>query len=679
MTPTRSLSSAALAVLALAAAASAQGRLSQGEVLMAQGDPIVAVPGAINNGSSSLSNPILDAEGNVLFRGRMTGGGVGPTNDFAYFLGRTAGSLQMVVQSGMADPTTGGQLGAGTTLNTSTGTGIGGSPRLAPHNNILLFGCSMIGGTIINTGTAATGRNDTALLWGPPGSFTVLARRGMSVTTASNSQTYQIDTALNNLSYQGTALNGSGIACFQATVIGGDVSGTTNNVGWLTGVPGSLDWVCRKGDQIAIPGGNNPGTYPVGTMGFNCMMNAYGQILNDERLSNTVGTPSPATTANDNLVMIYTPGLGNQLAMREGDPSPVAGANFGSPTLAQGFGNLGKYGFTCTLSGGVTTADDNANFIGSLSGAQLVHREGTQAPGLPAGVLMGTANSTSSYSDYEGGSLAFYCVLTGTGVTTSNDTSAWLGRPGNLQLLAREGDPAPGFSFVPGLVSATLGDIQAGSIQLNEQGMVIIGGVTVAVTDGAGTTNVSCTYVWDPTTGLHLFTSALDYYPTVAGPTNSFTAGGMQFPSGDGCPLDLNNNGDVVYAAFFNTGGAVARTRIGSLNAKPSAIAQAAGGVQTMQLDAGVANAGNLYAVMGSFAGTLPGIPLGGNLIVPLNFPLYTNSLGFLDAQGQAGAALTLPGPLSGFAGLQISHAFGVIDNAGNITHISRPCSVLLY
>ena len=672
------------ALLACAASASAQSLLSQGEVLMAQGDPIVAVPGAINSGSSAISNPLIDQAGNVLFRGRMTGGGVGPTTDFGYFFGRTGGSLQMIARSGMADPTVGNLLGLGTVLNTATGTGLGGSPRLSPNGGILMFGCSMTGPTIITTGTAATGNNSTALLWGPVGSYLVLARRGMSFTTASNSQTYQIDTALNNPGYQGTALNGSGVACFQATVIGGDVSGTTNNVGWLTGTPGSLDWAARKGDVIVVAGGATPGSFPIGFLGFNCAMNSIGQVLHDERFSNTLGTPV-ATTANDNVVMIYTPGSGNQVIVREGDASPIAGANLGSPTISQGFGPLGRFGFGCTMTGAVTTADDTALFLADASSVQLVHREGTQATGLPAGVLMGTGNFSNSYSDYQGGSIAFYCVLTGAGVTLFNDTSLWLGRPGNVQLIAREGEPAPGFEYLPGFVSATFGDtntgssgIVAGSAQLNGRGMIVFSQVTVTVVDGTGTNVRGCTYCWDPTTGLKLFASAIDVYPTVAGPTVSFTAGGLQSPGGDDSPLDLNNHGDIVHAAFFTTGGAAVRTRIGSLFATPSAISTAIGGTQTMTLDAGVANAGYLYLVAGTFAGTTPGILLGSE-IVPLNFPLYTNSIGLLDAQGNSTASLVLPGGLGAFAGATIHHAFGVIDPSANITHVSRACGVLLY
>jgi hypothetical protein len=690
-----------VSVLAMAASAAAQSVLSQGEVLMAQGDAIVAVPGATNGGSSAIDSPILDLAGNVLFRARMTGGGVSATNDRAYFLGRTGSTLQMILRSGQADPT--GLLGAGTTLNTATGTGLGGNPRLSPTGGILMFGCSLSGPGIVTTGTAATGNNSTALLWGPVGGLTVLAQRAQSFTTASNNQTYQFDTAFNSPSYQQTSLNGNGVACFQATVIGGDVVGTTNNVGWLTGVPGGLDWVARKGDVMVISGGAAPGQYPIGTLGFNCAMNQSGQILHDERLSNTAGTPSPATTANDNCVFVYTPGLGSQLLVREGDQAvgAPAGALYGAPTIAQGFGATGQGAFGSQMTGAVTTADDAALFLGGVGNVQMVVREGDQAPGLPAGVLMGTPNFNSSYSDYLGGSVAFYCALTGTGVTVYNDTSLWLGRPGNLQLIAREGDAAPGFEYLTGYVSATFGDttpttgggsgIVAGSVQMNDHGQIVFSQCKVTVVDATGSNVYGCSYCWDPVTGLKLFASAIDNYPTVAGPTLSFTAGGVQFPSGDSCPLDLNNNGDVVHAAFFNTGSAAVRTRIGSLACSPSAVSTATGGSHVMKLDAGVANAGAIYLIAGSVSGTRPGFQFGG-FTVPLNIDywfnlslqaansaVYANTFGTLDAQGRATASFNMPAGFPAFAGLTVNNAYGVIDGSGNVTHVSLPGGVLLY
>jgi hypothetical protein len=279
-----SLSSLAFCLSALAPSLAAQGLLSQGQTLLSDGDPVAAVPGATIGNTSSIDSAMIDLDGNVLVRARMTGGGVGATTDRAYFLGRTRETMQMILQSGAADPT-GGLLGAGTTLNTATGTGLSGSPRLSPRNGYVMFGCSLSGPSIVTTGTAAAGNNSTAILWGQPAALQVLARRGDFFTTATNQQTYQFDSSFSAPSHQTTCLNENGIATFQSTVIGGDVVGTTNNLGWLIGTPGNLDWVIRKNDIVSIPGGNNPGVFAIHTaLGFNCALNVLGQAVHDERL-----------------------------------------------------------------------------------------------------------------------------------------------------------------------------------------------------------------------------------------------------------------------------------------------------------------------------------------------------------------------------------------------------------
>ncbi len=100
----------------------------------------------------------------------------------------------------------------------------------------------------------------------------------------------------------------------------------------------------------------------------------------------------------------------------------------------------------------------------------------------------------------------------------------------------------------------------------------------------------------------------------------------------------------------------------------------ATGGVQTMTLGAGAANAGAVHVLLGSLSGTQPGFPLDG-FTLPLNIDAYTlatlttpnapplaGSVGVLDATGAATATFTLP-PLSPplWSGLRVSHAYVVL------------------
>lgn len=107
-----------------------------------------------------------------------------------------------------------------------------------------------------------------------------------------------------------------------------------------------------------------------------------------------------------------------------------------------------------------------------------------------------------------------------------------------------------------------------------------------------------------------------------------------------------------------------------SLTVDLASLSEATGGVQTMSLDLGPAHAGELYLVIGTISGTSPGLAIGG-ITIPLNPDAYTtqtllsanqapfvNTLGLLDANGQATAALVLPpAALVGLAGLRADHA----------------------
>ena len=115
------------------------------------------------------------------------------------------------------------------------------------------------------------------------------------------------------------------------------------------------------------------------------------------------------------------------------------------------------------------------------------------------------------------------------------------------------------------------------------------------------------------------------------------------------------------------------------LSSDTTTLTLSAGGTQSFDLDAGPAHAGRLYLLLGSSSGTVPGVPVD-SVLLPLNVDNYTlftlnsagsgplqNTLGFLDAQGTASAALNVPGGLSpNLDGLTLHHAFAVLDVNGS-------------
>ena len=111
----------------------------------------------------------------------------------------------------------------------------------------------------------------------------------------------------------------------------------------------------------------------------------------------------------------------------------------------------------------------------------------------------------------------------------------------------------------------------------------------------------------------------------------------------------------------------------------------AAGGLQTMTLDAGLGAAGGIYAVIGSLSGTEGGPVVGGvqlplfqdfyfNLTVSMpNSPPLSTSFGFLDGSGGAVCSFTLPaGSNAALAGWTLHHA-AVVVVGSSLTLVSNP------
>jgi hypothetical protein len=136
-----------------------------------------------------------------------------------------------------------------------------------------------------------------------------------------------------------------------------------------------------------------------------------------------------------------------------GAPGAVFGAltpgdpnanNFDSiPVLS----NSGHVSFIAQLqsgTGGVSTNNDKGIWLERSGMLELVAREGDQAPGLPSGARYTSFGLIASINT--AGQIAFTSSLEqGTGsVTSSNDQTVWSDVGGPLHLVVREGDSAPG-------------------------------------------------------------------------------------------------------------------------------------------------------------------------------------------------------------------------------------------
>jgi hypothetical protein len=201
---------------------------------------------------------------------------------------------------------------------------------------------------------------------------------------------------------------------------------------WSEGY-GTLALVARQGNPA--PGAPSGVTFS----------SFYSPAINDAGQTAFVAFTSDARNG------LWLKGAGSaSLIAREGNHAPGASGdvNFSSLQIFTPSLNAdGNTAFFAFLAGSdVNFTNSYGLWLGGSGGLNLVARMGSQAAGLPSGV---------TYSDLEypvpdpaplsvSGRTAFYAYIEGSGVTTNNDRGIWSGDPGNLSLVARAGNQAPG-------------------------------------------------------------------------------------------------------------------------------------------------------------------------------------------------------------------------------------------
>ncbi len=183
----------------------------------------------------------------------------------------------------------------------------------------------------------------------------------------------------------------------------------------------------------------------------------------------------------------------HEVVMAVGDPVPgLPGvtiqqtSNFDPPQIDQN----GTVIFRGRLVGGsVSAVDDRAYFLGRGNGdLQMILQAGTQAPGLPAGILLRNTTSSAGLNGFPRispfGEMLFFQSALYDPVTPANtpstaDTAFFWGSAGGLMLLAREGDQVP--FLAPGVTWGSLaGGLQ--NTQINASGSVVFLAAAVGAT-----------------------------------------------------------------------------------------------------------------------------------------------------------------------------------------------------
>jgi hypothetical protein len=195
---------------------------------------------------------------------------------------------------------------------------------------------------------------------------------------------------------------------------------------------------------VAVDDNHAPGTAADvsfhGLINGRVLLNSAGQTAFNAFVTDSVGGNSVNESNDIGIWSEYGGAL--TLVAREGDQAPgtPAGVKFDilSPVLLN---DAGVVAFTASITGSGSQFTIDGIWIGAPGNVQLLAREGQSAPGTPIGL---TFLSFDDPGLSNGGHAAFRAVLTGDGITGSNDTGLWYGQPGSVQLLVREGDAAPG-------------------------------------------------------------------------------------------------------------------------------------------------------------------------------------------------------------------------------------------
>lgn len=639
----------------------------QQEIVAGTSGPVPGIPGAVFGNTIGMEPPVLDDGGRVLFQSQFFGGGAqSGVTDRALFYG-DKGSLAQVLRWGDPDPAA----------------VIPGASIRQIFNNYALTatGTVLLGARLLGPGI--TFSDDDVFYARTPGGFHLLAREGSQAPDSPPGTLF----ASGNFEL-GFVLAGSASGHIAFTSV---LSGALTGTALFAGMPGALVRVMTPNEVL----GTN---LTVVAVSNTVQMNSSGQVLLDrvEYKNVTISNQVIVGPDNNNAVWIYTPGAGKQEILREGDASPIAGAkysDFATPISAGtglkcGFNASGQAFLRSGLANiGTSTAvtfgvNDVALILATATSHTVVARRGGPVAGLP-GVILDLVPADYDLRLNDNGVVAFPSRIAGSGVTSQNDSAVFVGTPGNLALIAREGD------VIPGSGGIVLGDLFGASLHLNGAGQVLL-----QTTGQIGSATVVVLSRWDASAGLQLVAQQNDKL--------ELSPGGLQFvgsvallkySNGDARTMGFADDGTVAMrAGLLTSPGMIVKTRVGgSLTGYPKTISAAAGGVHTLFLNASPAYAGKIHLVMGSATGTSPGFAAG-PLFVPLNFDAYTllvlanpnvppfgNTLGTLDGSGRAVATLAIPAGIPGIAGLVLSHAFGTLNAAGNgLSFVSEPAQLMI-
>ncbi len=237
------------------------------------------------------------------------------------------------------------------------------------------------------------------------------------------------------------SINNAGVVLFTASIAGDGIGLGNDNV-LITGVPGDLVLMARERQPVAqLPGfiylpynSNSSGftsltVTPAGDVGFSPTI-----------YPGSGSTVLPAAFAG--------PATGPWAALYQSAPAPGFDAAYAVHAVSR---MVAHDGGLLAVGGRVNGPTfETVVWAGDpVAGLNTVLRSNTQAPGMAAGVMIQAIADQSVGMNAQGSITARVTLALGLGVTSNNRYVWYEGLPGQLGVLARQGDPVPG---LPGAV-----------------------------------------------------------------------------------------------------------------------------------------------------------------------------------------------------------------------------------
>ncbi len=278
-------------------------------------------------------------------------------------------------------------------------------------------------------------------------------------------------------------LNNAGqVAYFAFLQTGSSGVDTTNDRGiWITDTNGQSRLVAREGSQAPGTGTtferfffDNPSLNDAGQVAYSASLAGANDagLWRDNTLVVAHGSLGPAAINNaGQMAYFWDSGVwrDNTLIVRSGSQAPdtPAGTVFGSNNF--GFfspliNDAGQVVYGASLTGTDVTS---TNDTGIWRDNTLIVRAGSQAPGTPVGTVFTTFFSEPVLND--NGQVAFESFLTGAGVNTNNDRGIWItGTNGQSLLVARDGDSLTGKTISTAVISIIVPGAAGGDGRRNQ-------------------------------------------------------------------------------------------------------------------------------------------------------------------------------------------------------------------